>query len=83
MTKSLFLSVLLLGAFCSVLSAQNRLPADSTGLTINMDAVYNRPFLQVGKMPVALGGYAEVKGERLPGQSARALPGMFVDREVE
>lgn len=65
MTKLLSLSTLLLGAFCSVLSAQNRLPADSTGLTINMDAVYNRPFLQVGKMPVALGGYAEVKGERL------------------
>jgi hypothetical protein len=25
----------------------------------------------------------EVRGERLPGQAARALPGMFVDREVE
>ena len=25
----------------------------------------------------------EVRGERLPGQPARALPGMFVDREVE
>lgn len=25
----------------------------------------------------------EVKGERLPGQGARVLPGMFVDREVE
>jgi hypothetical protein len=25
----------------------------------------------------------EVRGERLPGQSARAVPGMFVDREVE
>lgn len=25
----------------------------------------------------------EVKGERVPGQSARVLPGMFVDREVE
>jgi hypothetical protein len=25
----------------------------------------------------------EVKGERLPGQSARVFPGMFVDREVE
>jgi hypothetical protein len=24
-----------------------------------MDAVYNRPFIQVGKLPVALGGYAE------------------------
>jgi hypothetical protein len=25
----------------------------------------------------------EVRGERVPGQAARALPGMFVDREVE
>jgi hypothetical protein len=25
----------------------------------------------------------EVRGERLPGQPARVLPGMFVDREVE
>ena len=25
----------------------------------------------------------EVRGERLPGQPARAIPGMFVDREVE
>lgn len=25
----------------------------------------------------------EVRGERVPGQSARVLPGMFVDREVE
>ncbi|CAD5284918.1 MULTISPECIES: hypothetical protein [unclassified Imperialibacter] len=26
---------------------------------MNMDAVYNRPFLQMGKMPVSLGGYVE------------------------
>ncbi len=32
---------------------------DTQGLTLNMDAVYNRPFFQVGKLPVALGGYAE------------------------
>lgn len=34
-------------------------PNDSTGLLLNMDALYNRPFLQMGKLPVALGGYAE------------------------
>ena len=28
-------------------------------LPLNMDAVYNRPFIQVGRLPVALGGYAE------------------------
>lgn len=47
------------------LKAQNRLPLDTSGLTLNMDATYNRPFLQAGKMPVALGGYAEVKTEFL------------------
>jgi len=26
---------------------------------LNMDAVYNRPFIQVGRLPVALGGYVE------------------------
>ena len=26
---------------------------------MNMDAVYDRPFLQMGKMPIALGGYVE------------------------
>ncbi|MEP5612873.1 MAG: hypothetical protein ABJP45_11515 [Cyclobacteriaceae bacterium] len=26
---------------------------------LNMDAVYNRPFLQIGKLPVSLGGYIE------------------------
>ena len=36
-----------------------RLPADTAEAKLNMDAVYNRPFLQVGKLPLALGGYAE------------------------
>ena len=26
---------------------------------LNMDATYNRPFLQAGKMPIAIGGYME------------------------
>jgi len=37
-----------------------RLPSDTSKLKMNMDAVYNRPFLQMGKIPVALGGYMEV-----------------------
>jgi hypothetical protein len=28
-------------------------------LRLNMDAVYNRPFIQIGRLPVALGGYME------------------------
>jgi len=30
-----------------------------------MDAVYNRPFIQVGKLPVALGGYVEANYQYL------------------
>lgn len=37
-----------------------RTSTDTSKLALNMDAVYNRPFLQYGKMPVAIGGYAEV-----------------------
>ncbi len=37
-----------------------RLPAtDSLAGTMNMDAIYNRPFVNVGKLPVAVGGYLE------------------------
>ncbi|MBL7930270.1 MAG: hypothetical protein JNL60_00125, partial [Bacteroidia bacterium] len=36
-----------------------RIPADTSKMKLNMDAVYNRPFLQAGKIPVAIGGYLE------------------------
>lgn len=36
----------------------HRTPEDTT-LTMNMDAVYGRPFLTAGTLPVALGGYLE------------------------
>jgi hypothetical protein len=36
-----------------------RVKQDSSKLKLNMDAVYNRPFLQMGKLPVSLGGYLE------------------------
>jgi hypothetical protein len=42
-----------------------RIPKDTSKATLNMDAVYNRPFLQVGKLPVALGGYAEANYQYL------------------
>ena len=42
-----------------------RVTADTSKPQLNMDAVYNRPFLQAGKMPVALGGYVESKVEYL------------------
>lgn len=36
-----------------------RVPKDTLKPKLNMDAIYNRPFLTVGKLPVALGGYLE------------------------
>ncbi|MBK9271986.1 MAG: hypothetical protein IPM48_10345 [Saprospiraceae bacterium] len=33
--------------------------SDTTDKKLNMDAVYNRPFLTLGKFPVAIGGYLE------------------------
>ncbi|WP_020531085.1 hypothetical protein [Flexithrix dorotheae] len=41
----------------------NAQQADSSQLQLNMDAVYNRPFLQTGSFPVAIGGYVEAQGE--------------------
>ena len=37
-----------------------RTPSDTSFQnSMNMDAIYNRPFLQIGKMPVTVGGYVE------------------------
>ncbi len=36
-----------------------RIPTDTSQMKMNMDAVYNRPFLQMGKLPVSIGGYLE------------------------
>jgi len=46
-------------------SLLRRAAKDTTGLQMNMDAVYNRPFLQLGKLPVAIGGYAEANYQYL------------------
>jgi hypothetical protein len=57
--------------FCSDSFAQidpsllRRAPRDTSGMKMNMDAVYNRPFLQIGKLPVALGGYVEANYQYL------------------
>jgi hypothetical protein len=56
---------LLFAAFYIPTLAQNdttfikRIPTDTSKMKMNMDAVYNRPFLQAGKLPVAIGGYLE------------------------
>jgi hypothetical protein len=38
---------------------------DTSRRQLNMDAVYSRPFIQVGKLPVALGGYVEANYQYL------------------
>ncbi|NOT36568.1 MAG: hypothetical protein HOP11_04265 [Saprospiraceae bacterium] len=43
----------------------NNVIADTGKQTLNMDAVYNRPFLGIGKLPVSLGGYAEVNWQHI------------------
>ncbi|MEO6547496.1 MAG: hypothetical protein ABIN94_05830 [Ferruginibacter sp.] len=42
-----------------------RIPKDSSKPAMNMDAVYNRPFVDVGKLPVSLGGYMEANWQHL------------------
>ena len=46
-------------------SLLRRVPKDTSKPLMNMDAVYNRPFLQVSKLPVALGGYVEANYQYL------------------
>lgn len=46
-------------------SLLRRVSKDTSGAQMNMDAVYNRPFLQVGKLPVSLGGYVEANYQYL------------------
>ncbi len=42
-----------------------RKPKDAAANALNMNAVYNRPFLSVAKLPVALGGYVEANWQHL------------------
>lgn len=40
-------------------------PVNSADTLLNMDAVYNRPFLSIGRLPVSLGGYVEANWQHL------------------
>jgi hypothetical protein len=42
-----------------------RVPKDTSRIQLNMDAVYNRPFLTMSKVPVAIGGYVEANWQHL------------------
>lgn len=61
-------SLILVVLFCSFTNSNaqtdttkfiQRIPADTSKQKLNMDAVYNRPFLTAGKLPIAIGGYLE------------------------
>jgi hypothetical protein len=66
-----YLLLLFLVILSAVTNAQidptllRRIQRDTLPPTMNLDAVYNRPFLQVGKLPVALGGYVEANYQYL------------------
>ena len=49
----------------SSLFVRERMPDSTAQRAMNMDAVYNRPFLTLDKAPVSLGGYVEAKAEHL------------------
>jgi hypothetical protein len=71
MKKNIIFITTLLLTVCPVASAQidstllRRTEKDTTRLLMNMDAVYNRPFLSMGKLPVAVGGYVEANWQHL------------------
>lgn len=55
--KRLFLFIFILLALPGI--AQETQPVDTSKMIMNMDAVYTRPFMTLGKTPVAVGGYVE------------------------
>jgi hypothetical protein len=46
-------------------SLLRRVPKDTSRPVMNMDAMYNRPALQFGKLPVSIGGYVEANWQHL------------------
>ena len=68
--KTLVLTILLAATLSPVFAQIDstlfrRTKTDTAKVLLNMDAVYNRPFLAVGKLPVALGGYVEANWQHL------------------
>lgn len=60
------MSLISSGSFAQIDSTLlRRTPKDTTKMLLNMDAVYSRPFLSVGKLPVSVGGYVEANWQHL------------------
>ncbi len=61
-----FLSIFSLAASAQIdPSLLRRIPKDTSKSIMNMDAMYNRPALQAGKLPVSLGGYVEANWQHV------------------
>jgi hypothetical protein len=70
MIKRYFLVIILCSVFKTGFtqidpSLLKRVPKDTSSDQLNMDALYNRPFLEVGKLPIAFGGYVEANYQYL------------------
>jgi hypothetical protein len=67
--KKLYLLLLLIISISSFgqidSSLFKRTVTDTTRVQLNMDAVYNRPFLTMGKLPISIGGYVEANWQHL------------------
>ncbi|WP_349555573.1 hypothetical protein [Pseudotenacibaculum sp. MALMAid0570] len=67
--KYLVISIFILSSTFSFAQVDNKLfkrqKTDSVKQRLNMDAVYNRPFLSFGKLPISVGGYAEVNWQHI------------------
>src|SRR5690554_217797 len=68
MKKLITIAALLL-SFCVQAQTDStlfkRIKVDTTIQQLNMDAVYNRPFMTYGKLPVSIGGYAEANWQHI------------------
>ena len=67
--KYLVISIFILSSTFSFAQIDNKLfkrqKTDSVKQRLNMDAVYNRPFLSYGKLPISVGGYAEANWQHI------------------
>ncbi|RAV97877.1 hypothetical protein [Pseudochryseolinea flava] len=69
MKKMYMISIMVLLSFTTIAQIDatllKRVTQDTVAMKLNMDAVYNRPFLTMAKIPVALGGYVEANWQHL------------------
>lgn len=64
--STLFFSCIICLAFSQIDSTLlKNTPKDSSSIELNMDAIYNRPFLNLGHFPISLGGYVEANWQHI------------------